>query len=260
MHSLLIVLLPATLLSPVKSQGFEGFDGFGQGPKFCPPYRCQYDNEEPIAKWPLKLESTGCSGMGGMQIFSPGSGSTTDRSAQDNCCDLRHACLQTCGAVKTFCDDEFLKCGKAACEAIADEEGRKQCNSSAQINELMVKMDNCQRYDQGQYSHCECVPKSEVPARRERVLRAFYKKYNPDGVDKVEALATKADTPARMVGLLMKLYKKYPSVIKKIKDPQQEYMDRIMKEAREKAPIADEEVDASEEEESDAEDLGTVEL
>jgi len=246
--SFLLVLIASTILSSVTAQ----FEGFGGEPKFCPPFRCKKD-EEPVPKWPLKLESTGCSGMGGMQIFSPGANADTP---QESCCDLRHACIQTCGSSKAACDKEFLACGITACETLTGEE-KKTCVSSSSMNQILVQLDTCQRYDAAQYSNCECVPEKEAANRRERVLRAFYKKFNPDAVDKVPGLAAKADTPAKMVGLLLKLYKKYPTVIKKVKDAQQEAMDKLMKEAAEKAENKD---DGDDEVESDAEDLGTDEL
>jgi Group XII secretory phospholipase A2 precursor (PLA2G12) len=235
------------LVSSVTAQ----FENFGE-PKFCTPYQCPKDHE-PVPKWPLKLTSPGCSGMGGMQVFSPGASDEDDPTKI--CCDLRNACLQTCGALKSFCDEEYLKCGKEACKDITDDDQRTKCESSANINELMIKMDNCQRYDQEQYTHCECVKKADAAHKRERVLRAFYKKFNPDAVDKVPALAKKADTAGKMVGLLLKLYKKYPEVIQKIKDPQQEYMEKIMRDAKK-----DEAVENDGDAESDAEDLGVDEL
>lgn len=240
-------MLVAIILSSAVAQ----FEGLGGEPKFCPPFRCKKD-EEPVPKWPLKLESTGCSGMGGMQIYSPGMNADTP---QERCCDLRHACIQTCGSSKDFCDKEFLACGNTACDSLTGEE-KKTCESSSSMNQILVKLDTCQKYDAAQYSNCECVPKEDAASRRERVLRAFYKKFNPDAVDKVPGLAAKADTPAKMVGLLLKLYHKYPAVIKKVKDPQQEAMDRMMKKATEKAENKEEDDDV----ESVAEDLGTEEL
>ena len=251
MPTLLFLVLFVSACSFSSAQ-FEGFGG--REPKFCPPYRCKKD-EEPVPKWPLKLDSSGCSGMGGMQIFSPGLSSSG--SPQEVCCDLRNACLQTCGASKTFCDEEFIQCGKTACDNnVMDAEEKKSCESSASMNQILVQLDNnCQKYDAAQHSHCECVPSAQAADRRERVLRAFYKKFSPEAVDKVPGLAAKADTPAKMVGLLLRLYKKYPSVIQKVKDPQQEAMEKLMKDAGNRANSNEDE-----ETESDAEDLGTDEL
>jgi len=232
----------------VSGQDFGGFGGPDGEGKVCPPFRCS-KGQEPVPKWPLKMESTGCNGMGGMAMFSPKAGA--DPTAK--CCDIRHACYQTCGTLKSYCDQEFLKCSKATCASIANEEERKSCDSSASIHELMVKMDQCQRYDQDQYSRCECVDKSKAPAKRERLLRNFYKKFSPDSLDKVPALAKKVNNSSKMAGLLLKLVKKYPQVIKKKKDPQQEMMERMMKETGQ-------DTDSDQENDSEAEDLGIDEL
>ena len=250
-HSFLSYLFLTVVVS---AQDFEGFGG-GE-PKFCPPYRCAKDHEA-VPKWPLRLSSMGCSGMGGMQVFS-GRSNTAD--PQTPCCDLRSACLQTCGALKSFCDEDFLKCTKSVCADMDDDEERKKCESSASIHELMVKMDKCQKYDSEQYSHCECVASDKAPAKRQQVLRGFYKKFNPEAMDKVEGLAKKADSPRKMVGLLMKLYKKYPKVIKRTKDPQQEMMDKIMRDAEAEKKEKGESDGNGDNDESDAEDLGVDEL
>jgi hypothetical protein len=240
------------LVSAVAAQ-FEGFGG--DGPKFCAPYQCPKD-QEPVPRWPLKLSSMGCSGMGGMQVMSQATASGEDDPTKI-CCDLRHACLQTCGSLKSFCDEEYLKCGKEVCQDISNAEKRSKCESSSSINDIMIKMDSsCKRYDAEQYTHCECVPRADAAHKRERVLRAFYKKFNADAVDKVPALAKKADTTAKMVGLLLKLYKKYPAVIQKIKDPQQEYMEKMMRDAKNDPESEDDEGA----DDSDVEDLGVDEL
>jgi hypothetical protein len=246
----LLLLVFASIFSLVLAQ----FEGFGEA-KFCRPYTCPKDHDA-VPKWPLQLTSNGCSSMGGMQVFG---GISNDDDPMRICCDLRNACLQTCGSIKTFCDEDYVKCGKDVCTDIQDEDKKSKCEKSSSINELMVKMDNCQRYDQEQQSHCECVSKDMVQKKRERVIRAFYKKFNPESIDKVASLIQKVDTPAKMVGLLMKLYKKYPDVIQKVKDPQQEMMEKIMKENREKEQTTPEDkIDV--EVDSDADDLGVDEL
>lgn len=254
--TLLLLLVPAVVMAQI--------DGLGGTPKFCPPYRCVGKDEEPVPKWPLQLQSTGCNGMGGMTVFSAGSSNTNDKpSAQDMCCDLRHACLQTCGAPKDICDMEFTQCVSTVCDTIHDVEEKKQCEQSVSISKLMVQMEqSCKKYDDAQRSHCECVPKQEVPGKRERVLRAFYNKFNRESIDKVEGLAKKADTSTKMVGLLLKLYKKYPEVIQKVQDPQQDYMEKIMKESREKEKTEPKKQDrtVADNDESEIEDLGTEEL
>ena len=96
-----------------------------------------------------------------------------------------------------------------------------------------------------------CAQRGCVEQARTRAARLL-QKFNPEAMDKVPGLAAKADTPAKMVGLLQRLYKKYPAVIKKVKDPQQEAMEKMMRDAAEKKK--------EDENESDAEDLGTEEL
>lgn len=255
------IILPLIISICVNAQ----FEGFGEA-KFCKPYQCPKD-QEPIPKWPLKLSSSGCGNMGGMQVFAAAGGGLDDADDPTRiCCDLRNACLQTCGSLKTFCDDEYLKCGKAACTSFPEgDENRSKCEKSSNINDLMIKMDNCQKYDQEQYAHCQCVKKGPDAAdKRERVLRSFYKKYNPEAVDKVPALAAKADTSGKFVGLLLKLYQKYPGVIQKIKDPQQEYMEKIMRDAKKSGGSTDDsnaaENNGDDAKESDADDLGVDEL
>lgn len=208
------------LLSPIFVSA--QFDNFGGGePRFCPPYKCAKKDHQPVPKWPLKFTSTGCSGMGGMQMMAPGQDDDSN-GPQAVCCDRKHACYQTCGSLKTFCDEEFQNCVQKVCEVMDDPDAKEKCTQSGNILQLMVKMDNnCQKFDQDQYTHCECVPKNRVGDKRERVLRNFYKKHQPESVSKVPGLAKKADTQSKFVGLLLKLVKKYPQCVQKIKDPQQ---------------------------------------
>lgn len=250
-----VAVVLAVIFGSVASQGGFDFDDN----KFCPPYRCP-KNQIAVPKWPLGLESMGCSAMGGgMQLMSPGSNSN---DLHETCCDLRQACLQLCGAIKTYCDEEFTKCTTATCEGIADSEEKKNCDQSSNLYGVMLKLDQCQKYDQAQRSHCDCVPKDNVGKSRERVVRAFYKKYNPENIEKAASLAAKADTPTKFVGLLLKLVKKYPQSIKRVKDPQQEYMERIMREAKKKEEEGEtgSSADSEEGDEGIVEDLGVDEL
>lgn len=226
MKSLLLTLLASILATTtVTAVDFGGGD-FGKQ-KFCPPYRCR-KGEEPVPKWPLKLTSPGCAGMGGMAMFG-GKGGDDDGLTQ--CCDLRHACHQTCGSLKTACDEEFQKCIEDTCNA-RDGEAKEACESSSGIYKIMVQMDNsCQKYDSEQYTHCECVKEGKVAEAREKILQKFYKKFNPDSAHKVPNLAAKADNSRKMAALMGKLYKKWPEAIKRVKDPQQEEMERMMKQA-----------------------------
>jgi hypothetical protein len=228
--------------------------------KNCPPYRCS-KGQEPVPKWPLRLSSTGCSGIGGMQMFHVQS-KTEDPNAI--CCHLRHACVQTCGSVKSLCDDEFLKCSQKICDSMKRPDDKKQCESTMGVHKMMVQMDPCHKFDANQYSRCECVPKSKAASKREQVLRSFYRKYNPKSIDKVEGLAKKADNPLKMAGLLMKLYQKFPDAIQKTKDPQQEMMEKLMNDpeakAKAKETLAKEMKQEQDDGSSTVEDLGVDEL
>ena len=194
-------------------------------------------------------------------MMSPGSVSDQN-DAKDLCCDLRHACFQTCGSVKTACDEEFTKCSKRACAALTNDEQRKKCDSSSSVHELMISMDKCQKYSAAQSEHCECVPTNRVTSRRTNVLEKFYKKFNPESIDKVPGLVAKVDSSRKMAGLLLQLYKKYPHAIKKIKDPTQEMMEKMMRdvEKNEENESRQQAQDHVTVEESDAEDLGVDEL
>jgi len=159
----------------------------------------------------------------------------------ESCCDKRTACLQICGNTKMNCDDEFSQCTKDVCSKANDEE---KCLKSTSILSMMVNFENCQTYDQLQNSHCNCVASEDVPKERQEILRKFYKKFSPDSVDKVEGLAKKADTTKKMANLMGKLVRKYyPETIQKIKDPQQEMMEKMMKgdEAKKRVKVEEEE-------------------
>ena len=73
---------------------------------------------------------------------------------------------------------------------------------------------------------------------------------------KAEGLAANADTSKKFGALLLKLVAKYPAMIRKVADPQQEYWEKIMKEGIDKK-ASDEVVDGAEEDE-DVEDLDAV--
>ena len=76
------------------------------------------------------------------------------------------------------------------------------------------------------------------------------------GADHLRSLAAKADTSKKFGALLHKLVAKYPAMIRKVADPQQEYWEKIMKEGIDKK-ASDEVVDGAEEDE-DVEDLDAV--
>jgi len=232
---------------------FQGFGGEGAEAKFCPPYRCG-KGQEAVPKWPLSLKSTGCSFGGGMMMMGAG---VNSKDPYESCCDIRHACVQTCGTIKTHCNEEFLKCAEATCDGMPTTEAKESCTQSLGIQKMMMGMDqSCQQFDSDQNHHCECVASGKAAnEKRERVLRNFYKKYAPENIDKVPALMKKIENSRKMAGLLLKLYKKFPKAIQKVKDPQQEMYEKLMKESKD-AKSGEE----TKEDEDDVEDLGTDEL
>jgi hypothetical protein len=119
--------------------------------------------------------------------------------------------------------------------------------------QLMQGMDQgaCKRHTDGQVAACKCVAPAEAPKRRLKTLNEVYAK-NKGDASKAAGLAAKADTPRKFGALLHKLVAKFPSMIKKVADPQQAYWEKIMKEGIDKK--ADEDVDGAEEDE-DVEDL-----
>ena len=130
---------------------------------------------------------------------------------------------------------------------------REECDRKKSMMQLMQGMDQgaCKRHTDGQVAACKCVAPAEAPKRRLKTLNEVYAK-NKGDASKAAGLAAKADTPRKFGALLHKLVAKFPSMIKKVADPQQAYWEKIMKEGIDKK--ADEDVDGAEEDE-DVEDL-----
>jgi hypothetical protein len=104
-------LLSAVLLVGCADAQFGGAGDnmFGGPPTNCKAYSCS-KGYSPVPKRPMMLNSAGCSGMGGMNMFGGGMGGKQDEKAIVPCCDVRHACYQICGSAKARCDKEFKKC------------------------------------------------------------------------------------------------------------------------------------------------------
>jgi hypothetical protein len=268
LYRFLLVLSSVLFLaaSSAKAQ-FENIN-FGQ-PKECPPFRCRKD-EEPVPKWPLQLESSGCSHAGA--IVNLNDGEKDEESVLDACCHQRHACVQTCGSLKAVCEQDFLVCGETACQTLSNDDDdaneknqQKTCTQQLQLQKILASMDSCNEYANAQTKNCQCLSSKEAPQARLEFLTRFYSKYNPseqqnDDVNdkKIRALAAKADTARKMSTLIGKLVKKYPQAIQNVKDPQQEYMERMMKETREEKK--DDDNDDDNDDGTGMEDLGVEEL
>jgi hypothetical protein len=198
----------------------------------------------------------------------------------DACCHHRNACVQTCGSLKAVCEQDFLLCGETACQTLSnddndndstDEEKNqlRTCTQHMQLQKIIHSMDSCAEYAKAQTKNCQCLPSKEAPKARMEFLTQFYSEYdnpseqqqNDDGDDnvnnnkkkKLRALAGKADTARKMSTLIGKLVKKYPQAIQYVEDPQEEYMERMMKDALE-------EENDNDDDGTGMEDLGVEEL
>lgn len=204
--------------------GKPDFDMPGFGDKVCPSFRCSTGHVA-VPKPRAKYISYGCEDMGGGMMVMAGGGG---REPFSPCCDLWHACYQTCGSPKKLCDESFKTCSSNACGT--DEE----CKKSSDLKGMMLQFAGCDKYDKAQRSSCDCTSKETAEKKRLGALNYFYKNHAPDGQAKAEGLVKKADTTAKMAALIRKLLEKYPKAIKIEKGSQQEMMERIMRETGEK--------------------------
>lgn len=259
---LLVVLLSAVLAAADDfGMGGGGFGGLGGEPQNCPAFRCS-KGSTPVPKRQLKLTSTGCQSMGGgMQMFSPGG--DKDEVTRE-CCDLRNACYQTCGASRKTCEKDFKACTTATCEAAGvtgGPEAKKECDSSSSIHVMMASLGNCDSFTQQQNAACQCLTEDKAPARREKVLTDFYNAHNPEKAGEAPKMAAKASSARSFAQLLSKLIAKYPKAVVPVKDTQNAWMEDIMKNAKDTpdakpADVKEEIVeDDGELEGDDAEDL-----
>lgn len=141
---------------------------------------------------------------------------------------------------KQSCDAELKNCMAKGCEELPGipagkldsmsasnvEKEKEACDKTKGIVDLITNMGGCQEFESHQRAHCDCVEKDKLEGKMERVLRNFYKKFNPDGIDKVKGLVKKADGKrANFNKILYSLVKKYPDAIKKKKTDMQGMMD-----------------------------------
>lgn len=211
---------------------YSQFEQFGGGgPKICPTYsKCKKD-EEPVPKWPLKLTSTGCNKLGG-GISMSSVGQFND-ALHSGCCDNWNACIQICGTFRAQCDAIFDKCMESSCDKITNGEEKQMCTSNAGTKKLLLQLSDCHSYSEAQDAGCECVKKTEVEEKRKSFLTNFYKKHNPTDISKVDNLASKATDVKKFASLLLKLVAKYPKSVKRIKDPQEQMIEELMRKQRE---------------------------
>jgi len=205
------------------------FEQFG-GQKQCPGRICPKD-ETPVPVFPMNLTSAGCSAIGGGG-FSMNGGAVDGEQSIDACCDLYHSCLQICGSTKSFCDSSFEKCMDKKCESIHNAEEKKKCETAVSTKKIMLQLSQCPEFTLGQGDNCECVKNDEVSAKRSKVVRGFYKKFNPSAVDKADVLVAKANDKNKFAGLIYKLIEKYPKAIKKVIDPRQQTLEDMMNDGK----------------------------
>lgn len=217
------------------------------GDAVCPGFRCG-SGTSPVQNSRSKFVSKGCSKMGGGMIAGLGGGAGLGGEKYASCCDRWHACYQTCGAPKRVCDEAFKSCSNETC---GDDD---ECKKSADMNSLLLGLGGCGMYDQGQAQACECVPKNKREEKRAAALRSFYKKFAPDGLDKVDGLAKKVDTTAKLSALIRKLHAKYPDSIKVVVDDEMARMQEMMRKATEGA-----DKETVKDEEDGADDVGDTE-
>lgn len=218
----------------------QNFDFDNMMNQNCPNFRCS-SGYSPAPKSRPKFESTGCSSMGGGAVMmNPGdiTGKNVGKP-YESCCHQWHACYQICGVSKKTCDTTFETCAKEACG-----DGDEKCNKDIELNNMMMKLGGCTKFDQAQYQACECASSNQLAQKREAAIRYFYKKFAPENVEKAKELAAKADTASKMAGLFRKLLLKYPDAIVKKEDPMKAMFDKIKVDADEqKTPTTDDQED-----------------
>lgn len=199
--------LTAALIAAMGPSGvhaqFGGGSGFGGGgynppaPK-CPAFKCGKD-EKPVGKPDYKMWSYGCqdTGMNFMSMagFDPNNplGGMQKQKSVNKCCIEHDICKQTCGMSSQACHDNFQKCSKKICK------GDQNCEMQALLAEIMnepyddkepldEKYDpdkaKCKGYNRGQSSACTCVKKDEWQSATDTNLKSFYKKFNPEKLNK----------------------------------------------------------------------------
>ena len=62
------------------------------------------------------------------------------------CCDLRAACLSTCGISYRFCENEFEKCTRTTCGSQVDPSIRESCERSANLYKMTMKLGGCKNF------------------------------------------------------------------------------------------------------------------
>eukprot|EP00441_Pelagodinium_beii_P039500 CAMPEP_0197636134 /NCGR_PEP_ID=MMETSP1338-20131121/11743_1 /TAXON_ID=43686 ORGANISM="Pelagodinium beii, Strain RCC1491" /NCGR_SAMPLE_ID=MMETSP1338 /ASSEMBLY_ACC=CAM_ASM_000754 /LENGTH=348 /DNA_ID=CAMNT_0043208323 /DNA_START=75 /DNA_END=1121 /DNA_ORIENTATION=- len=209
------------------------FGGYTPPPPICSNFKCK-KGEKRVGKPMTEIVSYGCkdSGMNIMSMgkdFDPSNpfGSMNQGGKNLNkCCIERDICKQTCGSTSKECHDAFQKCQTKICK------GDQNCNLQAMISEMGgdpfdtekdapfdkdKKYDpneaKCRGYENAQKAVCQCVPEEEVTSTVEGNLKVFYKKYNPEKLDKAGEIKDLDEVWKKWKGkepsLFMALFTKY---------------------------------------------------
>mmetsp|Transcript_108422 Transcript_108422/g.188174 ORF Transcript_108422/g.188174 Transcript_108422/m.188174 type:complete len:388 (-) Transcript_108422:175-1338(-) len=190
--------LAAALTAAMAPSGVHGQFGNAPPPR-CPAFSCGKD-EKPVGKPDYKMWSYGCKDAGlnflSMASFDPNNplgGMNQKKNNVNKCCVEHDICKQTCGMTSQVCHEKFQTCSKKVCR------GDQNCEMQAMLAEIMnepyedldkkeEKYDpekaKCRGYNRGQSSACMCVPKSDWQDATENKLKAFYKKFNPEKLNK----------------------------------------------------------------------------
>lgn len=160
-------------------------------------------------------------------MFNPGGASGDNDIA--HCCDEYNACLGLCGSNQHLCDSIFKTCSETACAALSTNDRRDGCNKNLDTKNIIMSLGNCRDFEEGQRTGCECVKTSKAGKIRGEIIKKFYKKFNPDGMGKVDALIEKVTDSKKFTALMLKLIKKYPKSIRKVVNQQNRRMEDLMK-------------------------------
>eukprot|EP00549_Striatella_unipunctata_P005324 CAMPEP_0118719590 /NCGR_PEP_ID=MMETSP0800-20121206/29579_1 /TAXON_ID=210618 ORGANISM="Striatella unipunctata, Strain CCMP2910" /NCGR_SAMPLE_ID=MMETSP0800 /ASSEMBLY_ACC=CAM_ASM_000638 /LENGTH=268 /DNA_ID=CAMNT_0006627015 /DNA_START=1 /DNA_END=807 /DNA_ORIENTATION=+ len=243
------------------------FDDFKNKKYMCRPHSCP-GNKQSVPKVPKDktkpwFKSTGCNDMGGggLSFMSMDDG-PSGQEPHAVCCNEWHACYQICGTTKAMCDEIFGKCAENVCSN-GPPALEEQCKKTTSLSTLMVQMNtDCRPHEEAQMNACQCVSAKGASKKREEYLRTFYEQYSPETAEeKVPGLVEKvsSSTP-KLSSLMRKLVSKFPKSIvlqKSKKKSMEDFINMEYKQAGKKPGKDDITLD---EEDSDAEDLGTEEL
>ena len=129
------------------------------------------------------------------------------------CCDGHDACYMTCGVPKEHCEKDFQVCMSALCGDKYDGEQKTECEQTANMLVMGVRMFGCPAFVASQESACECVSKEEVLGKTRDALTRFYSRFNPDKTQEEIDVFVEKNKGKKTPGMWRTLFKKYPQSI-----------------------------------------------